>query len=61
MHPEQKKIYQAMRPEQKIKLSLSLYYSARKLKKAAILKNHPDWSEKKVKNEMREIFLYARA
>ena len=33
MHPEQKKSYQAMTPEQKLRVALDLYYSAKELKK----------------------------
>ena len=60
MHPEQKKSYEAMTPEQKLKVALDLYYSARALKAAALKLKHPEWSTEKISQKVREIFLYAR-
>jgi len=59
MHPEQKKIFQAMTPEQKIRAAMNLYHSARKLKAAALKERYPDWSEEQIERKVREIFLYA--
>ena len=56
----QKKIYQSMSAEQKLKLGLRLYYSARRLKAAALHHQHPEWSEKEIEEKVREIFLYGR-
>jgi len=56
-----KKIYQAMTPEQKIKIVFDLYHSARELKRAYLKELHPDWSENKIQKKFREIFLYARS
>ncbi|MDM8549924.1 hypothetical protein QUF72_07600 [Desulfobacterales bacterium HSG2] len=61
MHPEQKKIFQSMTPEQKLQAALNLYHSARNLKAAALRQQHPDWSEEKIEQKVREIFLYARS
>jgi hypothetical protein len=61
IHPEQKKIYQAMTPEQKVKIVFDLYHSARELKHAFLRELHPDWSENKIQKVIREIFLYARS
>ena len=60
MHPEQKKSYQAMTPEQKLKIALGLYYSAKKLKTAGLQNQHPDWSVDTIRQKVRDIFLYAR-
>jgi hypothetical protein len=60
MHPEQKKIFQAMTPEQKLRAAMNLYHSARKLKAAALKQQHPDWTEKQIEQKVREIFLYAK-
>jgi len=60
MHPEQKKAYQAMTPEQKVKLALDLYFSAREFRAAGLKKRHPEWSTEKINQKVREIFLYAR-
>jgi hypothetical protein len=56
----QKKIYQCMTPEQKLKLGLRLYYSAKQLKAAALHHDHPKWNEKETQEKVREIFLYGR-
>ncbi len=61
MHPEQKRIFKAMTPEQKVTVSLDLYYSAKRLKAAWLRKLHPDWSEDKINRKVREIFLYAQS
>ena len=60
MHPEQKRIFRSMEPEQKLKLALDLYYSARELKAAGLRAYNPEWSEEKIKDQLRQIFLYAR-
>ena len=61
MHPEQKRSLQNMTPEQKLKLLNDLHNTARKLKAAGLREQHPDWTEKKVQQKVREIFLYARS
>jgi hypothetical protein len=60
MHSEQKKSYQAMTPEKKLRIALALYYSAKEIKAAALKRQHPEWSLEKINNKVREIFLYAR-
>ena len=59
MHPEQKRIYKSMKPEQKLMLAENLYHCARALKAAGLRNQHPDWSEKEIRKKVREIFLYA--
>jgi hypothetical protein len=59
LHPEQKRIFQSMSPEQKLKLVLRLYHSARVLKKAGLRTQHPDWTQEQIEQRVREIFLYA--
>jgi hypothetical protein len=59
MDPQQKKIYQSMTPEEKVKIALRLYYSARQLKAAALHHDHPEWTKKEIQEKVREIFLYA--
>jgi hypothetical protein len=61
MHPEQKKAYQAMTPEQKLRVALDIYYTARELKTAALKRQHPEWTEDVISQKVREIFLYASA
>ena len=60
MHPEQKKLYQAMTPEQKLRVALNLYCSAKELKAAGLKRQHPNWSTERINQKVREIFLYAR-
>jgi hypothetical protein len=60
MHPEQKRIFQAMTPEQKLRISMQLYWCARELKAAGLRRQHPEWTQKEIDQEVREIFLYAR-
>jgi len=60
MHPEQKKIFQSMTPAQKLDVALRLYYSARELKAVGIRSQNPDWTEEKIEERVREIFLYTR-
>jgi hypothetical protein len=60
MHPEQKRIFQSMTPEQKLKVALRFYHSARDLKAAGLRFQNPDWSEERIQDRVREIFLYAR-
>ena len=56
MHPEQKRIFQAMAPDDKLRIALRLYYSARELKEAALRDQNPGWSREKIKAHLIEIF-----
>ena len=56
----QKKIFRSMTPAQKLDLAIQLYYSAKELKEAGLRAQHPNWTEKKIEEKVREIFLYAR-
>ena len=53
-------IFQSMTPARKLQLSLSLYHTARRLKRAGLQHQHPDWDQKKLEEKLREVFLYAR-
>jgi hypothetical protein len=59
MHPEQKRSYQCMSPEQKLRIAADLYAAAKALKAAGLRDRHPDWSEREIQEKVREIFLYA--
>jgi hypothetical protein len=48
-------------PEKKLLLSLNLYHSAVKLKKASLKKLHPELSEKEIQKKVKQIFFYARS
>lgn len=60
MHPDQKRIYQSMTPEQKLKTALRLYYSAQRIKAAALRAQHPDWPEEKIDEVLRKYSINAR-
>jgi len=49
-----------MTPEQKLEVSLRLYYSARELKAAGLRKHFPDLKEEEIQRRVKEAFLYAR-
>jgi len=48
-----------MTPQQKLNVALDLYHSAWNLKAAGLRRQYPAWSEKKIQQKVREIFLYA--
>jgi hypothetical protein len=60
MHPEQKRIYKSMTAEQKYEIVHQLYWSAVQAKEAWLRSLHPEWDEKQIRRQVREIFLYAR-
>jgi len=49
-----------MTPEKKLQLAMDLYHAAREFKAAGLKRQHPEWSEEKINQKVREIFLYAR-
>ena len=56
----QTEIFKKMTGEQKLKLSMRLYWSARRLKAVALRRQHPDWTEERVQQGVTEIFTNAR-
>ena len=52
--------FQNFSPQKKLDLSMQLYFSARDLKRAATRHFHPNWSEDKIDEEVRKVFLRAR-
>lgn len=55
----QREIYKRMNPFEKLKVSMDMYWTARKYKAAYLRQLHPDWTEEQVQDKVREIFLYA--
>jgi hypothetical protein len=47
-------------PDKKLLLSLNLYHSAVRLKKAALRKFHPELSDKEIQQKVKQIFSNAR-
>jgi hypothetical protein len=60
MHPEQKHVFQSVTSVKKPEITLRLYHSAKELKAAGLRMQNPDWSQEKVRNTLRLIFLNAR-
>jgi len=56
----QKDIFRKMTGEQKLRLSMRLYWSARRLKAGWLRTQHPSWTEERVQKEVTEIFKNAR-
>jgi hypothetical protein len=52
-------IYKKMTPEEKWRVSMNLYYSAREFVAAAVRKSHPDWTPDQVHAEVSKRFLYS--
>ena len=52
----QTEIFRKMTGEQKLKLSMRLYWSARRLKAGWLQKQHPEWTEEQVQKEVTEVF-----
>ncbi len=48
-----------MSAQRKWELSIQLNFEARALKAAALRKDHPEWDEAFVQEEVKRIFLYA--
>ena len=60
MTDEALRILREMSPAQKLRAAELLYYSARRLKAAALRAQHPEWTENDVNRAVREAFLYGR-
>lgn len=61
MNPEQKKIFRSMTPGQKPDIALKLYYSAMEFKEAGLLVKYTTYSEKQIKEKLRQIILNAES
>lgn len=59
--PEQIAVFRAMTPDQKYKAARQLYWTVRKHKAAYLRSLHPEWSEERLQDEVRTIFLRARS
>lgn len=58
IHPQEIKIFRNMSPAQKLSLVERYYRDAKNLKRAAIKSLHPDWTDDKVEQTVKKIFLY---
>jgi hypothetical protein len=57
---EQIEALRRMTPEQRWRAAHRLYWTMRRHKSAFLQSQHPDWSEQRVEQEVRHIFLHAR-
>jgi len=49
-----------MTGEQRLRLAEQLYWSARKMKMAGLRAQHPEWTQERLEEETRRIFVNAR-
>jgi len=49
-----------MTADEKIRIATGLYYTARKIKRAALKKQFPDVPDAEIEKKLRDIFLHAR-
>ena len=49
-------MYRAMSGEERLKLAEQIFWAVRRLRKAAIRGDHPDWSEDLVNAEVNRVF-----
>jgi hypothetical protein len=54
-------VLRAMSGQERLKVAVRLYWSARKMKAAGLRAQHPDWPELQVEAEVRRIFAHARS
>jgi len=57
---QQRAIFRAMTPQQRLHAAVRLYWSARQLKEASLRTFHPELSDAEIKARARDCFLYAR-
>ena len=48
-----------MSAQRKWELSIQLNFEARALKAAVLRKDHPEWDEQQIEEEVKKIFIYA--
>jgi len=58
---EQLEILRRMTPEQRWRAAHQWYWTLRRHKAAFLRAQHPEWSDERVEQETRKIFLHARS
>lgn len=58
--PTQAEVLRSMTPEERLLAATRLFWSARRLKEAALRAQHPQWDEAQIQQAVKEAFLYAR-
>jgi len=59
--PEQIQILRRMTPEQRWQAARRLYWTMRRHKAAFMQSQNPDWPEQRIEEQVRQLFLNARA
>jgi len=59
MTPEQVQVFKAMSPADKLSLAADFYFASRHLKSQGLRAQHPEWPEEKIRQRVKELFLYA--
>ena len=57
--PEYIAALRRMTGAQKLKAANERYWAARKVTAAGLRTRHPDWTEERIQQEVKEIFMYA--
>jgi hypothetical protein len=57
-HVTQTEVFRRMTPADKLRAAEALYWSARRLKAAALRAKHPEWPEDEIERAVRDLFLY---
>jgi len=57
--PEYVAVLRRLTGARKLRTAAALYWSARRLKAAAIRRQHPEWTEEQVQLRVKAIFLHA--
>lgn len=60
LSPEYVETLRRLTGPEKLEAAFALYWSARRLKAAALREQHPDWPEERILEKVKEIFLHAR-
>ncbi|MCW5550573.1 MAG: hypothetical protein KIS67_00260 [Verrucomicrobiae bacterium] len=58
--PEQIEIYRRMTPGRRLEIAEQMYWSARRMKKAWLRTQHPDWTDAEIEAELTRHFRHAR-
>ena len=59
MHPEQVKALRALSAAQKLALAARFWFAARELKACGLKAMHPEWSDERIRQTVKDQFLRA--
>jgi len=58
LHPAQIEAYRRMSPQEKLRLIGRTFWDAWRIKAAGLKSQHPDWTDERIADETRRIFLH---